>query len=189
MGGGVIQAPVERESRGCLPTLAIALLMVAIVGGGFFAAGALSGRPPVPVEVGDGLTIAPPIQWQFVARIDPPAGGSDGVLLTRGVGSLLVFTSPTAAAEQLGQLRDELAGGPLMSVGTIGPAQTGRTEAALRFAFTGAMPELSAAPIEGEATAVQGAGSTAIFLAWADIGEYQLLRGEVEAMIRQAGIR
>jgi hypothetical protein len=185
----VTTSQTPREPRGCLPTVLIGVLMFAIVAAGVFTADALSERDPVPVTVGAGVTIAPSLAWQFVTRIEAPTGEQDGIVLTRGSGNLLVYTSPAPVADALAELRTELLGSPLMSVGefdqmTFGPGD----RSGLRFAFSGAMPELAAAPVEGEGYAVQGSEVSLLMLGWAGTGDFRLLRDELAAMISGATI-
>jgi hypothetical protein len=178
----------ERQPRGCLPTLAIALIMAAIVAAGVVVSEALSDKPPVAVEVGAGVSIRPPLAWSFVSRFDAPTGANDGVVLTRGVGTMVVYTSPAAGAVELDDLRTELGGGSLVSIGETEAAVLAPGREGLRFAFSGAFPELSSVPIEGEAVAIEGSSVATVFVIWSEVGSYQLLRDEISRIIAEATI-
>lgn len=174
--------------RGCLPTLLIGLLMFGILGTGIVTADALSGRAPVPIVVGQGVTISPSLAWQFVSRFEAPTGGEDGVALTRGSATMLVYTSDQSTEGELASVREELLGEGLVSAGDPEPGQLHPDHDAFRFGFSGAMPDLSAAPIEGEAVAVAGSSVTVIFVAWSEVGGYQRARAEIEGLIAGASI-
>jgi hypothetical protein len=182
------RAPGARESRGCLGTLAVALLMFAVLGAGLATATALRDRPPVPVTVGRGVAVQPPIEWEFAARLDPAPGVDSGIVLSRGVGSLLVYVPPGDGRDALESLRNELDASSLMSTGEIETADLRAEGDAYRFAYSGVMPELAGYAVEGEAIAVQGGQVAAVFLAWTAVGDYQLVRAEVEAMISRATV-
>ena len=162
--------------------------MLAIVGGGLLAALATSDRQPVPITVGGGVSFVAPPDWSFVSRVEPPADGGDAVLLTRGVAGLLVYTAPESGPRALAELRAELLASPMMSVGDDQPADAGPGVTATRFAFSGVLPELAAAPIEGEATAVQGSTLSVVFFGWADVGDYHVMRHEILEIISRADI-
>jgi hypothetical protein len=166
----------------------IALLMPGILVGGVFAADALSDRPIVPIAVADGVTVTPPLDWEFVTRLDPQPDGTEGIVLTRGFASLIVYTIPLAPPEAVAALRDELTEGGMVSVGEVQPVDFRPDQAEQRFAFTGPMPELSATPVEGEATAIDGRTVTVVLMAWTGVGEYDIVRNEIERMILEATI-
>lgn len=162
--------------------------MLAVLGGGAVGAIALRDAPPVPVAVGDGVAILPPPEWEFAARLDPQPGVQSGIVLTRGDGSLLVYTAGGTPAEQLDDLRADLSTSTLVSIGDVEPAEVRSGQEALRFAYSGAVPDLAAYPVEGEAIVVQGSNAVVVFFTWAAIGEYQFVRPQVEDMIGEATI-
>jgi hypothetical protein len=177
-----------RQPRGCLPTLVIALIMVSIVGAGVIISNALSDRPAAAIEVGAGVSIRPPLEWSFVSRFDPGTGEDDGVVMTRGVATMIVYVSAAPAATELASLRAELGGSSLVSLGETEPVTVRVGRDGLRFAFSGALPELSSVPIEGEALAIQGQAVSAVFMTWSEVGSYQLLRGEISQLMGEATI-
>lgn len=167
------------QSRGCLGTLGVLVVMLLIVGGGAVAAGAVADLPDAPVSVGRGVTVQPPAGWQFVGREDDVGG----VLLTSGGAS--VFIEAVAGGDEvaaLRALRDEWSVEPLLMTGEIERSEIRPGVAAARFAYTGSV-EGVAAPIEGEVTALRGAGYVVVFDGWAGLGDYLSARGEIEQMI------
>ncbi len=174
--------------RGCLATVIIGVLMFGILGMGIVTADALSARPPVPITVGQGVSISPSLAWQFASRFESPTGEEDGVALTRGSATMLVYTSDQPAEDELADVTAELLGEGLVSVGEAEPGALHPDHDAFRFGFSGAMPGMSAAPVEGETVAVAGSGVTVIFVAWSEVGTYQHVRAEIEALIAQASI-
>jgi hypothetical protein len=111
------------------------------------------------------------------------------VVLTRGAGTLILLTSPATTSEVLADLDAELTAGGMMSVGDTAAADLREGQPAERFAFTGVLPELSATPVEGEATAVRGTSVTVLFMAWGGVGQYQPFVGdEIDRMISGATI-
>jgi len=163
--------------------------MFAIVLGGYVVADALSDRPPLPIAVADGVSISAPLEWEFVNRVEPQPDGTEGVVLTRGAGTLILLTSPATTSEVLADLDAELTAGGMMSVGDTAAADVREGQPAERFAFTGVLPELSATPVEGEATAVRGTSVTVLFMAWGGVGQYQPFVGdEIDRMISGATI-
>ncbi|HVM30526.1 MAG TPA: hypothetical protein VM305_07135 [Candidatus Limnocylindrales bacterium] len=178
----------DREPRGCLPTFAIGLLMFAIVGAGVAASDALSERPAVPVVIGAGVSIRPPLSWSFVSRFEAPTGEEDSVLLTRGVGSLLAYTSDASVEAELDELRRQLSTSSLVSLGQTEAVDVHPGRNGWRFAFSGALPELAAVPVEGEVVAIVGSSVVLVSVSWSDVGSYELIRPEIDQMLAGATI-
>lgn len=163
--------------------------MPAIVIAGYIAADSLSDRPPLPIAVAAGVSVSAPVEWEFVNRVEPQPDGTEGVVLTRGAGTLILLTSPAATGQVLADLSAELTAGGMMSIGDTAPVDVREGQPAERFAFTGVLPELSATPVEGEATAIRGTSVTVLFMAWGGVGQYQPFVGdEVDRMISGATI-
>jgi hypothetical protein len=76
----------------------------------------------------------------------------------------------------------------MLTTGPIAASDVRPGQAAFHFALSGVLPEVSAAPLEGDAIAVQGGRVSVVVFAWAHVGEYNLIRDEVEAMIVTAVI-
>lgn len=185
----LVDAPPPRaaatQPRGCLPTLAVLLLMVGIVGTGFVASEAVADLPSPPVEVGQGVTFQPLPGWEFGGRSDD----GSGLLLSRGSGTMAIqlvdrSLTPEVAAQGL---LDEWLGDPdiHMTHGPLGPVRLPRGLAGSRFHYAGTFPGI-VAPVQGEVTGVPGTQVTIVVDAWAGDGEYDFIRSEVDRMIVEA---
>lgn len=171
------------NQRGCLGTLGVLLAMVAIVGGGAFAAGAVAGLPDQPVAVSRGVVVQPPTGWAFAGRTQD----GSGILLTSGSASMFIETvagSDERAA--LAELRAEWSSEPTLALGEIEAANDVRPGVpGARFSYAGTIPEIASA-IEGEVIALRGTGYIAIFDGWAGLGDYLLARDEIARLIRES---
>jgi hypothetical protein len=180
-------AATAAQPKGWLATFLVLLAMAGITGVGVVAADAAEDLPPRPIEVASGVIVTPAAGWEFVGRSDD--GGS--ILLTRGSGN--VGVSVVAGEQPPDQvLRDVLATwtsepGTTISVSQIHESGVRPGAIAARAAYAGTFAELTG-PIEGEVTAVDGTGLAVVFDGWAGPGEYRLVRGEIDEMIRAAAI-
>lgn len=168
------------QPRGCLATLAVLVIMVGIVGAGFVAANAVADIPNQPVQVGDGVSLIPPPEWEFQGR----AEDQDTILLSRGNGSLAIsVTQGTDHLAALTALRDEWTATGTVSAGDIRDA-TGvhGSNPAARFVYSGTFEELASA-VEGEVTAVAATSVVVVFDGWADVGEFASVADDIHAII------
>jgi len=152
---------------------------------GFIATDALANEPPKPLNVGHGVSLTVPWEWEFGGR------SSDGntILLSQGNASLAVSVVEggdvnTVVADKRAEWTE---GG--VSASEIKPVAGLRpdTQATLQFAYNGVFPDLASA-VEGEYTGVQGTGIVVTFDGWAGQGDYILVRDEINQMIRTAVI-
>jgi hypothetical protein len=174
------------QSRGCLSTLVVFLLMIGIVVGGYIATDALANEPPKPVSVSHGVSLVAPWDWQFGGR----STDGDTILLSRGNGSLAItVVEGNDAAKALNDLRQEWEADGSVSTSEITPV-TGLRPAGqetLRFAYSGSFPDI-ASSVEGEVTAVAGNNVVVLFDGWASQGDYVMVRDEIATMIQGATI-
>lgn len=173
-----------RASRsGCLPVLCVALVMVAVVMGGYVIAGDLD-TPRLVVGRGISIRLAP--GWEFVSR---PGDGQEGVRVTSGTGNLDVALVPfVGQPEDLAmQYVDEVlrpgAGRLVVSKQVQRPRLRAGLEVA-RVSYTGAFGERPVS-FEGTVTAVvlrERLG--VVFDAWSDQGQYGSIEKDISAMIK-----
>lgn len=168
------------QPRGCLATLAVLVVMVGIVGAGFGAANAVADIPNQPVQVGEGVSLIPPPEWEFRGR----AENEDTILLSRGNGSLAItVTEGTDHLAALSALRDEWTASGTVSTGDIRDASgVHGSNPAVRFVYSGTFDELVSA-VEGEVTAVAGTSIVVVFDGWADVGEFAGVADDIHAII------
>lgn len=172
------------QPRGVLATIVVLLIMVGIVGGGYVAQNAVASGPPRPVEISDGVTVTPPVEWEFAHRTE------DGrtVLLSKGSASLAITVEPrTDAVAALTRLRDDWTTNYVTATDIEPLTNVRQGETVYRFAYSGVFAEL-AAPVEGEVTGAAGTSVTVVFDGWAGFGEYRSVGDEIETMIRDAVI-
>ena len=178
--------PAHRtQPRGGLATLAVLLVMVGIVGGGYLAQNAVADLPAQPVEVANGVVVTPVDDWEFGGRSDD--GGT--VLLSQGDGSLAVTVQQgTDAVAALSALRDEwtstgtVTASPVELVDDLRGGQPGH-----RFRYSGTFLDVPAG-VEGEVTGYAGNGIVVIFDGWAGLGSFRTVADDVATMINSAVI-
>ena len=184
-------APIARpaQPKGWLATLGVLVIMLGIVGVGFFAAAALSSAPDKPITVASGVQVVIPPEWEYVGR----SGDGKTIEMTRGnatVDVTVVEDSDTTTA--LNHLRDDWAKLTTVSMGDITPVADLRADGkpANRFAYSGTFPGQGLpGAVEGEVTAVQGSNSVAaVFDAWAGQGEFANASDAVNKIIRETSI-
>jgi len=168
------------QPRGCLATLAVLAIMLGIVGGSFVAQEAVADVPNQPVNVGQGVSLVPPPDWEFVGRADD----QDTILLSRGNGSLAVSVMQgTDERAALTTLLDEWAASGTVSTGEIRDAAGAHGALpAARFTYSGTFQELASA-VEGEVTGVRGTSVVVLFDGWADVGEFAGVADDINAII------
>jgi hypothetical protein len=190
LNGFVYAAPApatarQSQPKGWIATFVALVLMVLIVGAGFYAQGAVASIPPQPVTVADGVVLTPVADWEFAGRSD------DGttVLLTQGVGSLAISALQGEDARYaLEAKRHEWIATGTVRVGGIERVEninSGR--GGLRFSYSGTFDGV-AAPVEGAVTAVAGTSVSVLFDGWAGIGEYRSVTADIDSMISSAVI-
>lgn len=154
--------------------------MVGIVGAGFVAQDAVADVPNQPVNVGRGVSLVPPPDWEFVGRADD----QDTILLSRGNGSLAISVREgTDERAALTTVRDAWTASGTVSAGEIRAATDvhGSLPAA-RFTYSGTFEELASA-VEGEVTGVRGTSVVVVFDGWADVGEFAGVADDINAII------
>jgi hypothetical protein len=182
------QTIAAKPPKGWIATLVVAAIMVAIVVGGFIAAGAVTENRSVLYNV-NGVGVTPIPGWDFVGR------GDDGrtILLTNGSGSLAitVYGQPTGPIvtepiDWLARKRDEwLATGTATATEIVDVTVGDRT--GRRFSYAGTFEDL-ATPVEGQVSEIDGAKSVALFDGWADKGQFSVVKDDIDAMIESAVI-
>jgi hypothetical protein len=184
-------APIARpaQPKGWLATLGVLLIMLGIVGVGFFAAATLSSVPDKPITVANGVQVVIPPEWEYVGRSD------DGktIELTRGNATVDVTVVEDAdETTALEHVRADWAQIPTVSMGEVAPVADLRTDGkpAARFAYSGTFPGLGLpGAVEGEVTAVRGSNRTAVvFDAWAGEGEFTIASDAITKIIRETTI-
>jgi hypothetical protein len=177
------------DHRRWVPVLLVAVLMTAVVMGGYLTSDALGDTRDETVTVSASVRVTTLPGWELAERFgDPP-----GIRLTSGSTSLDVATIPftggdvdllasyveevlTPDSEQF-QVSEEIETVRLAS----GPTGT-------RIAYVGLFGDVQA-PIEGEVTAVVSpSGLGVIFDGWAPAGQLQFEIDEIDAMIERAEI-
>ena len=184
------QTIAAKPPKGWIATLAVAAIMVAIVAGGFIAAGAVADNRTILYNV-NGVGITPGPGWEFVGR------GDDGrtILLTNGSGSLAieanrVYYGPVLLAgrqeDPLEKKRQEW-----LDTGTVTATQivevTVGDRAARRFSYSGTFEDL-ATPVEGTVTEISTPNNYVLFDGWADKGQLSVVSDDIDAMIETAVI-
>jgi len=156
------------------------MIMIGIVVGGFVAQDAVADVPNRPVDVGHGVSLVPPPDWEFVGR----ANDQDTILLSRGNGNLAItVTEGTDERAALTALRDEWTASGTVSAGEIRDAKgVHGTPPAARFTYSGSFEELASA-VEGEVTAVRGISVVVVFDGWSDVGEFAGVADDIGAII------
>jgi hypothetical protein len=182
----VTVTPAHRaQPRGGLATLAVLLIMVGIVAGGYFAQNAVTDLPPQPVTVAGGVVVTPLSEWEFAGR------SSDGntVLLSQGDGSLAVEVRPgTDVVAALTELRADWTESGTVTASEIHPTTSLRGGATgQRFGYSGTFSDTPSA-VEGEVTAFTGNGIVVVFDGWAGLGSYPSVRDDIATMINSAVI-
>ncbi|MEP7378515.1 MAG: hypothetical protein ABI725_03035 [Chloroflexota bacterium] len=170
----------KAQPRGWQATLAVLVIMVGIVGAGFVAQNAVADVPNQPVNVGHGVSLVPPPDWEFVGRADD----RDTIILSRGSGSLAINVSEgTDELAALMALHDEWTATGTVSAGEVRAATDlhGSLPAA-RFTYSGTFEEL-ASSVEGEVAGVRGTSVIVLFDGWADVGEFAGVADDINAII------
>jgi len=186
-------APAERKVRTWLPTLVILGIVLFVVFGGYVVAGALSSETGPPLEVGNAVTVSPLTGWE-VARRGPVTGGGEFAELTRGTGSLDVFTTSTTLSPEdlLRTYVNEFLkpNAQQLSVSEeINQVQLDNGMSAVRASYVGTFGDRHS-QIEGEVTAlVTPSGQGVVFDGWGPAGLYPYAQGDVDTMIRAAEVQ
>ena len=179
----MVVAPASRsvpQPKGWVATIAVLVIMVGIVGAGFFAQSAVADIPNQPVEISRGVILTQPPEWEFQGRADD----QDTILLSRGNGSLAIsVVEGTDERSALATLRDEWTASATVSAGDIRDATGVHGEQpAASFTYSGTFEGMASA-VEGEVTAVRGTSVVVVFDGWADIGDYAGVADDIAAII------
>lgn len=173
--------PAHRtQPRGGLATLAVLLIMVGIVAGGYFAQDAVADMPAQPVEVAGGVVVTPVADWEFGGRSD----NGTTVLLSQGDGSLTVTVQQgTDVVAALSGLRDEWTGSGTVTASQVEPVADLRGgQPGNGFRYSGTFSDVPAG-VEGEVIGYAGDGIVVIFDGWAGLGSYRTVADDVATMI------
>ena len=189
-GAYSIPPPPPSRERKWLPVVALFVALLFVVFGGYFVAVGAgvttpSGQAPRPttVTVGD-IRFRPAPGWTIARRI---SGAQPAVILTRGIGNLLVLANSNAP--DAGSALDAYLDDVLTPEATELQVSDVTEEvplpggiAALRRAYVGRFVD-NPATLEGEVTAfVLATGEVVVFDGWAQEDSYRLFVEEVDAM-------
>jgi len=168
------------QPRGGIATLAVLLVMVGIVAGGFIASNAVAGLPAQPIEVAHGVIVTPVEDWEFGGR----SSGGNTVLISKGDGSLAVTVNEgTDVAAALTELRDEWTASGTVTAGEIETVTNLRGgQSGMRFVYSGTFSD-TPAPVEGQVVGFAGTGIVALFDGWAAVGDYVRVQPDVTKMV------
>ncbi len=175
----------QAQPRGGLATLAVLLVMIGVVGGGFIASNAVAGLPAQPIEVADGVVVTPYEDWEFGGRSDD----GNTVLVSKGDGSLAVSvgqgTDVIAALTELSNAWTATGTVTATEIEAVTERRGGQP--GFRFIYSGSFSD-TPAPIEGQVIGFAGSGSVVLFDGWAAVGDYIRIQPDVAAMIDTAVI-
>ncbi len=183
---------VRREHR-WVPPLIVFLILVVVVFGGYFVAGALSGPAGPPVEVGSSVAISPLSGWTATPLEPSPVTGVPAERVSRGTGTLDVL-APIPAADPVDLLQryvrnvlephsEQLRVSEDIQTRTL---PSGATAARVR--YDGMFVNVPTR-IEGEVTAVVGPGGTGvIFDGWGPEGLFGYALQDIRQMVAGAEI-
>ena len=182
-----VPPPPVRERR-WLPTIAVVVVIVGVVFGGYAVAGSLSTPSGQPVSVGGVVFVYPLRGWEHADTFaDPP-----GIRLAKGSGALDVAAVPFSGTEQ--DLLREYVEQVLepdanqLQVSDPGHVTLGGGRMGARAVYVGSFGDVQT-PIEGEVTAVMtDSGIGVIFDGWAPSGALQYVITDIEAMVAGAEI-
>jgi hypothetical protein len=179
-----VSQPVSaRQPKGWLATLAVLVIMLGILIGGFVAQNAVANEPPKPVSVGD-VVLTPPAGWDFAGRSEDEST----ILLTNGSGSLAISVVPgTDVVQTLDAKRNEWLRTGTVTATEAEPVTIGYSRAGRRFEYSGTFEDVPT-PVEGQVTAIAGNGVVVLFDGWAGIGGYRVVSDEIDGMIADAVI-
>lgn len=182
------QGDPRRCERRWLPLSGVVVVLLAVVGGGYAAAGALSEPAGPPVQVGGIVTIQPLSGWSLAGRGRLSTNGQMFARLTRGGGSVDVIAYPgiSGTAGSLAAIYTRELENPLtrLSVSSqLEPVHTATGLQGVRFSYAGVIRETST-PIDGEVTVIVGpSGNGAVFDGWAPAGLLPYASGDIGSMI------
>ena len=183
------QTIATKPPKGWIATLVVAAIMVAIVAGGFIAAGAVADNKTVLYNV-NGVSITPGPGWEFSGRDD----NGQTILLTNGSGSLAIEAQPPPSNMLLmpdWQLPLEKKRQDWLDTGTVTATQIADVivgdRAARRFSYSGTFEDL-ATPVEGTVTEISTPNKYVLFDGWAGKGQFSVVSDDVDAMIKSAVI-
>jgi len=184
----LLPAPPLRERR-WLPTLLVAVVIVAVVSGGYVLSDALGEPAGATTTVSASVSVTPLPGWELAERFgDPP-----GARFTRGNASLDVATIPFAGSDVdlLAAYVDEAlaAGAEQLRVSeAVEPVVFDDGLTGSRIAYVGMFGDVQA-PIEGEVTAVVSpSGVGVVFDGWAPSGQIRFSIEDIRTMVRTAEI-
>jgi hypothetical protein len=175
--------------RRWIPVLALAVVMTAVVAGGYVTSDALGDIGDETVNVSASVQVTALPGWELAERFgDPP-----GIRLTSGSTSLDVATIPfnggdvDLLASYVNQILAPDAEQFQVSE-EVEPVRLASGLTGTRIAYVGLFGDVQA-PIEGEVTAaVSPSGVGVIFDGWAPAGQLQFEIDEIDTMIERAEI-
>ncbi len=182
-------APDARHpSRGSGATLAVFVVILVVVLGGYLTAAALSKPAGPPVGIAGVVSIRPLSGWVVA---DAP-NGVPTVNVTRGSGNLdtLVFVSGSADLRQLADRYIDVLSRKLSQLSVSRQLSAVRLSSGLRgvrFGYIGVAAGTGTS-IEGEVTVVTASGHGVVFDGWAPAGLLSFVRSDIETMIDQAQV-
>ena len=185
----VQQTIAAKPPKGWIATLVVAAIMVAIVAGGFIAAGAVADNRTILYNV-NGVGITPGPGWEFSGRDD----NGQTILLTNGSGSLAIEAQPPPYNVLLvgdwhlpleNKRQEWLDSGTVTATEIVDVTVGDRT--ARRFSYSGTFEDV-ATPVEGTVTEISTPNKYVLFDGWADKGQFSVVSDDIDAMIKSAVI-
>jgi len=188
---GTVTSSQAVRNRTWPSTLAVAMILVAVVLGGYFTAALLATPQGRPVDVGGLVRVTPLSGWE-VAN-EGKVGDIPTARLTRGNGNLDVFAVDSAGSdvELLRRYVDGFLKPEARELSVSEEIERIRLDSgleAVRVNYLGAFGDLTV-PIEGQVTAtVSPSGAGVVFDGWASEGMYGFAAGDVDQMIAAAEV-
>jgi hypothetical protein len=173
-----------QEPKGWLATIAVGIAAIGIVGSGFLVSRASLGLPVLPVDIGEGVRIYPPVEWRFLG---PPRDGTGGEF-ANGQGDLVVdLDSRTDEQAVAAGVRDSIVKRGASATEVESAPDTHGPNRAARFTFNGTFPGVHTV-VEGQAFVVAGTNDSVVFIALSGPGDYSAIEAAVAGMISSATI-
>jgi hypothetical protein len=168
-----------QEPKGWLATIAVGIVTIGIVGLGFVASRASLGLPVLPVDVGAGVRIYPPLEWRFLGPSRDGTGGE----FSNGQGDLVVALDSRVDEQAVAaRVRDVIVGRGASATEVESAPEAHSPNRAARFAFNGPFPGVQTV-VEGEVVVVAGTNDSVIFVALSGPGDYSAIEVPVAGMI------
>jgi hypothetical protein len=176
--------PGSQEPKGWLATITVGIVTIGIVGLGFLVSRASLGLPVLPVDIGRGVRIYPPVEWQFVGPLRDGTGGK----FANGQGAVIVEVDSQRDEQAVATgVRDSLVSGGASATEVESAPDAHGPNRAATFAFNGTFSGVQTV-VEGEVFVVAGTNDSVVFIAIAGPGRYNAIEDAAAAMIRSATI-